>query len=83
MNKFETLRSALIGRENEILEYQINIDNYSRAINKINNEYKDNSAMIEFRNQLQDLLESHKTEQLKSIIIRDVIVEQLNESKAA
>lgn len=83
MTKLETLQSALCTREDEILEYQINIDNYTRAIAKINSEHADNPAMIEFRDRLSDLLSSSKTEQLKAIIIRDVIAEQVTELEAS
>lgn len=83
MNKLETLQSALSGREEEILGYQINIDNYTRAIAKINAEHAGNPAMIEFRDRMSDLLASSKTEQLKAIIIRDVIAEQLAELEAS
>lgn len=83
MNKLETLQSALEARHDEILGYQINIDNYARAIDKINAEHTDNPAMIEFRDRLADMLESHKTEQLKAIIIRDVIADQLTELEAS
>ena len=82
MKKLETLQSALDARNNELLDYQINIDNYTRAIDKINAEHQNNPAMIEFRDRLADMLESHKTEQLKSMIIRDVIADQLNEMEA-
>lgn len=82
MNKLQTLQSALEARNDEVLSYQINIDNYSRAINKINAEHANNSAMIEFRDKLVDMLESHKIEQLKTIIIRDVIADQLTEMEA-
>lgn len=77
MNKLERLQSALEMREDEILSYQINIDNYKLAIVKINAEYSDNPAMIEFRDRLADLLSTNETEQLKAIIIRDVIADQL------
>jgi hypothetical protein len=83
MNKLETLQTALAVRNDEIVGYQINIDNYARAIDKINAEYADNLAMIEFRDRLADMLESHKTEQLKAIIIRDVIADQLTELEAS
>jgi hypothetical protein len=83
MTKTETLQSALAGREDEILGYQINIDNYVRAIEKINAEHADNPAMIEFRDKLADLLQSSRTEQLKAIIIRDVIADQLTELEAS
>jgi len=83
MNKIEILQSALEERHDEILGYQINIDNYTRAIAKIDAEHADNSAMIEFKACLQDLLESSRTEQLKAIIIRDVIADQLTELVAS
>jgi hypothetical protein len=79
MDKLQTLRSALECRNDEIANYQINIDNYIRAIDKINTEYIGNSAIIEFKDHLTNLLASHKIEQLKAIIIRDVIADQLNE----
>jgi predicted transcriptional regulator len=82
MCKIDTFKKALETRDEEILNYQINIDNYIRAIDKINNEYIDNPAMIEFRDNLSNLLEGHKTEQLKTIIIRDVIADQLDELEA-
>jgi hypothetical protein len=82
MNKLEMLQSALEARNDEIMGYQINIDNYARAIDKINVEHTDKPAMIEFRDRLADMLESHKTEQLKAIIIRDVIADQLTEMEA-
>ena len=83
MEKREILQSALDSRNDEFLGYQININNYTRAIDKINAEHQDNPAMIEFRDRLTDMLESHKIEQLKSMIIRDVIADQLNEMGAS
>jgi hypothetical protein len=83
MNKLQILQSALEARNDEVLGYQINIDNYVRAIDKINAEHADNPAMIEFRDRLADMLESNKTEQLKAIIIRDVIADQLTELEAS
>lgn len=83
MNKLQTLQSALSPRDDEILSYQINIDNYTRAIAKINTEHLDNHAMIDFRDKLTDMVESHKIEQLKASIIRDVIADQITELEAA
>jgi len=83
MNKLETLQSALVARNDEIDGYQINIDNYTRAIAKIGVEYPDNSAIVEFGDRLKEMLEQHKTEQLKAIIIRDVIADQLAELEAS
>ena len=83
MNKLETLKGAVEARNDEILGYQINIDNYERAIAKINKEHTDKPEILKFRDQLIDMLESHKTEQLKTIIIRDVIADQLTELEAS
>jgi hypothetical protein len=83
MNKLETLKSALEGRNEEITGYQINIDNYARAIDKINTEHADNTAIIEFKDNLTHLLSTSKIEQLKAIIIRDVIADQIAELEAA
>jgi hypothetical protein len=66
-------------RNNEISEYQLNIDNFKRAIVKIDTEYADNQAMLEFKQQLQTLLADNQREQLKSIIMRDVIADQITE----
>jgi hypothetical protein len=82
MNKLETLKSALDTRNDEIMSYQINIDNYERAIVKINAEHSDNLAMIEYRDLINGMLSSSKTEQLKTTIIRDVIADQINEMEA-
>jgi hypothetical protein len=83
MNKLQILQSSLEPRIDEIINYQINIDNYTRAIAKIDVEYTDNPAMVEFRDRLVDLLESHKIEQLKAIVIRDVITDQITELEAS
>jgi len=79
MNKLEILTVALESRNEEVATYQINIDNYTRAIDKIDTEHFDNPAMIEFRDHLVDMLASSKTEQLKAVIIRDVVADQLTE----
>lgn len=79
MNKLETLKTNLEARINEVGEYQINIDNYTLAIAKIESEYAGNSAIVEFGERLKEMLEQHKIEQLKAIIIRDVIADQLAE----
>lgn len=83
MDKLEILRPALSSREEEILEYQVNIDNYTRAIDRINENHSDDPAMIEFRDVLAGMLKTSKIEQLKAIIIRDVIAEQITELEAS
>ena len=79
MDKLNVLKSALDVRNDEIEHYQINIDNYDRAIVKIKENHLDNPKMVEFLDHIIDLHESNKTEQLKSSIIRDVIAEQVKE----
>ena len=79
MKKLEFLRTALESRIQEVMEYQINIDNFARAIAKIDSEYVDEPNLVPFRENLTNLLESNKAEQLKAIIIRDVIAEQVAE----
>ena len=70
----EILTTALEGREKELIEYQVNIDNYRLAIARISD---DDEELLPFREQLQNLLTSSLLEQRKSTIIRDVIAEQL------
>ena len=57
MNKLETLKAALAGREQEIAEYQINIDNFALAIAKIQKEHeiavnKQRNTLLRHQNQL-------------------------------
>lgn len=77
--KLETLTTALTARDEEIEHYQINIDNFTRAIAVIDAEHVDDSSMREFRTRLADMLASSKTEQLKAKIIRRVINDQIEE----
>ena len=56
MSKLDTLQSALNGREEEILNYRINIDNYTRAIVKIEAEHADKPGMSEFAANLSSCL---------------------------
>jgi len=49
------------------------------GLDKINTQYVDNPDLIEFRDKLAAEVKNHITEQLKSIIIRDVIADQINE----
>jgi hypothetical protein len=66
-------------RVSEIQEYQFNIDNFKRAILKIDTEYASNQDMLEFKKHLQTLLADNQREQLKSIIMRDVLIDQIAE----
>jgi hypothetical protein len=79
MNKHSILSSALEGRDAELLGYQINIDNYTLAIAKIEADYPDNEDLAAFRDDLQARLIEEKRQQLRCQIIRDVIADQLSE----
>ena len=78
MTKTEILQSALAAREADVLGYQINIDNYNLAIAKINAEHQGNEDLAAFREELQQRLAEEKRQQLRTIIIRDVIADQLS-----
>lgn len=70
------LTEAAKGREREIMHYQINIDNYERAITEIETNYTD-PEILAFAEQLKNLLASSKLEQTKEQIMLKVIKEQL------
>lgn len=69
----EILLTALDGRVKEITEYQVNIDNFRLAIEKIG----DDEELQEFKNHLSGLLSSSLLEQKKAKIMLSVIEQQL------
>lgn len=69
----EILLTALDGRVKEITEYQVNIDNFRLAIEKIG----DDEELQEFKNHLSGLLSSSIIEQKKAKIMLSVIEQQL------
>jgi len=73
--KQEILAEALKAREEEVLSYQINIDNYRRAIEKS----KGDEDLVEFSARLEELLASSLIEQKKARIMLEVIKDQLSE----
>lgn len=75
MNKQEILATALQARDEEVFGYQINIDNYTLAIEHI--DTSGDADLIPFKEQLQNLLKSEILEQKKAKVIRDVIAMQL------
>lgn len=79
MTKHSILSPALEGRDQELLSYQINIDNYTLAIAKIDAEYPDNEDLATFKKELQERLVEERRQQLRCRIIRDVIADQLAE----
>lgn len=79
MTKKEILLEALGIRDKEILGYQINIDNFERAISKISELFPGDERMASFAAELESRLDSEKFEQQKSLILHSVIKDQLNE----
>ena len=69
----EILTSALDIRIKEVTEYQVNITNFSLAVERIG----DDPELQEFKTQMQGLLASSILEQRKSKIMLDVIQSQL------
>ena len=69
----EILTGALEARIKEVTEYQVNIDNFRLAIEKIG----DDQEMQPFKEQLQNLLSSSLLEQRKAQIMLEVIQSQL------
>jgi hypothetical protein len=69
----ELLASALDARQKEITEYQVNIDNFGMAIEKIG----DDPDLQEFKTHLKGLLSSSIIEQKKAKIMLSVIQQQL------
>jgi hypothetical protein len=74
----EILASSLGDREQEIMHYQINIDNYTLALEEIRALPQNERAELSgFSDQLRDLLTSEILEQKKAKIILAVLKKQL------
>jgi len=74
----EILAAALEGREQEVMTYQINIDNYTIALEHINElSANDRAELSGFTEQLRTLLASEKLEQRKAKIMLGVLKQQL------
>jgi len=71
--RLEILKSSLEGRIREVTEYQVNIDNFTLAIEAVG----DDPELAEFRLQLEDLLRSSRLEQRKAQVMLDVIRKQV------
>jgi len=75
MTKHEILTQALEARQQEIMGYQINIDNYTLAIAHI--QKSGDVDLAEFREKLAASLVTEKLEQKKAMVISFVIQQQL------
>ena len=74
----EILTMSLEARQAEVMNYQINIDNYILALEEIGNLPPDECAEISaFTEQLRTLLTSEKLEQKKAKIMLSVIKKQV------
>ena len=74
----EILAMSLEGRVQEVMTYQINIDNYALALEEIGNLSPDErNELSEFTEQLRSLLTSEKLEQKKAKIMLAVIKKQV------
>jgi len=75
----EILEMSLEARIQEVMGYQINIDNYTIALNLITKKsQEDQDELSEFADQLNNLLASEKLEQKKAEIMLAVIQQQVS-----
>lgn len=68
------LATARDARVREVTEYTVNIENFERAIARI----EPGSDLSEFRTQLESLLAATRYERAKALIMLAVIEDQLN-----
>ena len=74
----EILAASLDARVQEIMHYQINIDNYTLALAEIENlPEQDRDELRVFADQIQSLLISEILEQKKANIMLTVVKKQL------
>lgn len=79
-NKQQRLIEALAYRISEVEDYQINIDNYTLAIAKIDAQYPtDPDLSGPFKSELQQRLQDEIKQQRRAIVIRDVISDQVDD----
>jgi hypothetical protein len=72
------LKSSLEAREQEVMHYQINIDNYAMALVEIDKmPMSEKYDLAKFTEQLQELLSTEKLEQKKAKIMLTVIQSQV------
>lgn len=78
MTRIEKLQAALESRQQEVEDYQINIDNYTMAIAEIDAKPEaERAEHADFRKQLETLLAGEKREQSKSKIMLSVLEQQV------
>lgn len=77
--RVKILREAALYRSKEVLLHQINIDNFTRAISKIQAIQPDSRHMHDFKNELEGRLKDEIAARDKESIILDVVLDQLRE----
>lgn len=80
LDKEQILADAVLARENEILMYQINIDNYQSMLDAPYEPTGDadfDAEMLAYRDQIAELLKSEKREQAKSKMVLAALQQQL------
>jgi hypothetical protein len=75
--RLEILRAAAADRRKGFTNYQINIDNFRLAIEKVEKEHADKPHMVDFAEHLKSLLQSSLAEQDKERVMLEVIEQQL------
>ena len=81
LNVKEKLIENLLHRQNEVQEYQLDIDNYEIAIKRLPKDYPKghvlHNKMKDFKKSLEDLLLSCMVEQAKAITMLKVVEHRL------
>lgn len=76
----EILTDSLEARDQEVMYYQINIDNYTLALEIIDNlPAEERRELSAFADQLSTLLASEKLEQKKAKVMQAVVKQQLGQ----
>jgi len=76
----EILQTNLDARKQEVMHYQINIDNYTLALANIGAMAADErSELLGFADQLTGLLASERMEQSKAKVMLEVLRQQLGD----
>jgi len=76
--RIEIITAALVGRDQEVMAYQVNIDNYTLALQHISQlPTAEQQELADFTNQLKTLLASEQLEQKKSKVMQAVLRQQL------
>lgn len=74
----EKIQAAFVMRQDEVENYQINIDSYERAIANIDAKPQtEKDALASFRNELVQRLEAERRERDKAQVMLDVLQEQI------